>query len=389
MPPNPSSRCLLLACISAAAIFAWQEFIIHFRYDGQQSALFFTGGQLSVPPPLQAGTYLFQNSTGYDGQFYRYVAHDPFFRRYVARNVDDPRSRYGRILVPILAWAVSGGQDRFIDRAYQFIVVALCTVGVYWTCCWLSLSGCPPIWGVLAFLLLPATLASIERLLVDGPMCALFAGQLYYTRLGRGRAMYIIAALAPLIRETGILILAGILAAAAFGKCWKRFAVFATAALPTAAWTLYVAAHTGPTGAMHNFARPVFGLFVRLLTVSHDYPGSDKSLYVFMQTIDFLALAGYIFCLALAAKWLWVSKTKWCDPIKLTIAFFLFMALLMGHPEPLMSAYAYGRTLSPLILWVALLGLASRKWAALVPPLLVSAGVAIYPAYSTLRAIGA
>lgn len=47
------------------------------------------------------------------------------------------------------------------------------------------------------------------------------------------------------------------------------------------------------------------------------------------------------------------------------------------------------RPLSRLILWVALTGLAFRKWAAVVTAMLVSAGVAIYPAYSTLRAIGA
>lgn len=387
MPHSLSSRCLLLACISAAAIFAWQEFIIHFRYDGQQSALFFTGGQLSVPPPLQAGTYLFQNSNGYDGQFYRYVAHDPFFRRGFERYVDDPRYRYGRILVPLIAWSISGGQDRLIDRAYQITVLAFCALGVYWTCGWLQLSDAPPVWGMVVFLLLPATLSSIDRLLVDGPLCAVFAGQMYYTKLGRGNALYFIAAIAPLIRETGIVILAAVLAAAILEKHWRRFAVFTTAALPILAWSLYVAPRTHGTTATRLFEKPVIGLFLHLFTVNHDYPGLDKSLYLLMQTVDFLALAGYILCLALAAQWLWAHRGEWRDPVNLTVAGFLFLGLLLGHPYYFASPYAYSRPLSPLILWVALLGLASRKWAALVPPLLVSAGVAIYPAYSTMRAI--
>lgn len=370
-----------------AAILIWQQFVIQFRYGGLQNSLFFTGGGLSVPAPLETGTYRFRNSNGYDGQFYRYVAHDPFFRRGFDRYIDDPRYRYGRILLPLIAWAVSGGQDQWIDMAFQLTVVAFCGLGVYWTCGWLSFSGCPPVWGLGAFLLLPATLASVERLVLDGPLCALFAGQLYHAKLGRWRALYAIAAIAPLIRETGILILAGILAAAAWERHWRRFAVFTTAAIPTMAWTLYVAAHTGATGAIHIFTRPVLGLFVRLFTVIHDYPGLDRSRYIFMQTVDFLAMAGYILCLGLAAKWLWTERTKGQHGVNITVALFLLLGLLLGNPGHLLSAYGYGRPLSPLILWVALTALAARKWAALVPPVLVSASVAIYPAYSTLRAI--
>jgi hypothetical protein len=388
MRSRPPSRCVLLACLSVAAILGWQEFLVHFRYGGVQTALFFTGAG-SVPPPLQVETYRFPNSGGYDGQFYRYVAHDPFFRRGFSRYIDDPRYRYGRILVPIIAWAASGGQDQWIDRAFQLTVVFFCGLGVYWTCRWISLSDCPPLWGAAAFLLLPATLASAERLVLDGPLCALFGGYLYYARLGRWKAMYVIATIAPLVRETGILILAGILAAAFFEKRWGSFAVFCTAAVPTLAWTLYIAPHTPSAGAIHIFQRPVTGLFLRLFTVIRYYPGLNKSRYLFMQSMDFLAMAGFILCLALAAKWIWKYKIKRRDGVVFTVASFLLLGLLLGHPGHLMSAYGYSRPLSPLILWVVLMALESRKWTALVPPALVSAGVAIYPAYATLRALEA
>ena len=387
MPRNLSVRCLWLAGISLAFMLGWQEFIIHFRYGGVQNALFYTGALRPIPPQLRAGTYTFPSSSGYDGQFYRYVAHDPFFRRGFNRYVDDPRNRYGRILVPILAWAVSAGQDRLIDRAYQLVAVAFCALGVYWTCGWLALRGWRPVWGVPAFLLLPATLASLDRLLVDGPLCAMFAGQIYYARLGRWRGTYVIAAAAPLLRETGVLILAGVLTAAAIEKQWRRFAVFATAAIPVSLWTLWVAAHTPPTGATHNFEKPVVGLILRLFTVTRDYPGLDKSLYPVMQTIDFLAIVGYLGSLAIAATWLWTRREKWEAQIIVTVAVFLLMALLLGHAGYLLTPYAYGRPLSPLFLWVALEALSSRNWAAIVPPGLVSLGVAIYPAYAAVRAL--
>ena len=200
------SRCVLAACFSAARDTRRQEFVIRFHYQSLQTGLFYTGSRFPAPPPLRAGTFVFQNSTGYDAQFYRYVAHDPFMRRGFDRYMDDPRHRYGRILVPLIAWAVSGGQDRWIDTGYRLTVAAFCALGVYWTCCWLVLSACPAVWGAAAFLLLPATLASVDRMLLDGPLCAVFAGYLYYTRVRHRKAVYAIAAIAPLIRETGILL---------------------------------------------------------------------------------------------------------------------------------------------------------------------------------------
>ncbi len=387
MPHRPPVQCLWLALLSALAILAWQEFVIHYQYGGLQSGLFCTGAKFMVPPPLQPGTYLVPDSYGYDGQFYRYVAHDPFFRRGFATYMDDARHRYGRILLPLIAWTLSAGQDRWIDRAYQFTVVAFCALGVYWTCAWLSLAGAAPLWGAAAFLLLPATLTSIDRLLIDGPLCALFAGSLYYIRTGRWKAVYVIAVLAPLVRDTGILILAGLMAAALLERRWRHIGEFATAAIPALLWTRFVRERTSPSTALSIIEKPVTGLFRALLHVRHDYATLSKSLYVVAQTIDFLALTGYILCLALAAKFLWDHRKQWRDPVHLTVAAFLLLGLALGNPTHLQSAYGYARPLSPLILWVALIALASRKWLALIPPVMVTAGVAMYVASSTLRAV--
>ena len=54
-------------------------------------------------------------SRGFDGQFYHYMAHDPLLTHGMAGAVDLPRLRYGRILVPALAYAVAFGRP---DRAH-------------------------------------------------------------------------------------------------------------------------------------------------------------------------------------------------------------------------------------------------------------------------------
>jgi hypothetical protein len=362
--------------------------LIRYRYHGLQSGLFCTGSLQRVPPPLRPDTYLFEGSVGYDGQFYRYVAHDPFFRRGFAADVDDARLRYERILIPFVAWAVSGGQDRFIDRVYQFTVVLLCALGIYWTCGWLRVSGCPPAWGIPVFLLLPATLTSLDRMLTDGPLCACFAGYMYYATIGRWKAVYLIAAVAPLIRETGVLILAGVLAGAFLHKRWRHIMIFATALLPTLVWFSFVADHTG-VSSLNNMQKPVVGLLLRLFTIPGNYPGWSGFALAALQAVETLAIAGYIFCLGLAAIWIWQKRAEWRCPVIISIACFVVLGMLLGTPFYLLNAYGYARPLSPLFLWIALIALVSRKWAALIPLVLVSSAVAIYPAFSTWQAMGA
>ena len=77
---------------------------MHFNYAGNWTALFMTGDLSPTPPAELPRTYVFPGSYGYDGQFYRYVAHLPWFRADWARYFDSPRMRYYRILVPALAW---------------------------------------------------------------------------------------------------------------------------------------------------------------------------------------------------------------------------------------------------------------------------------------------
>lgn len=380
---------LLAALLAALSILTWQELVIRYHYHGNQTALFCTGSKFDVPPELRQGTYVFANSPGYDGQFYRYVAHDPFLRKGFANSIDAPRYRYGRILIPLIAWAVSGGQQQLIDRAFQFTVAAFCALGVYWTCSYLLLEGCAPVWGLAVFLLVPATLTSVDRLLIDGPLCALFAGFLYYTRLDRSKAVYAIALLAPLIRETGFLLLAGVVGAAILKKQWKRAAVFATAALPALLWARFVAAHTRPGAAIAIFEKPVIGLFIRLFTV-RAYPGASGSVYPLLQSLDFLSMAGYIICLAIAIRWLWsLREERWAAP-GIAIACFVLLALALGNQEHLADTYGYARPVSPLILWIMLRATARRAWAILISPLLVSAGVGVYlvsPAWSIVKGL--
>jgi hypothetical protein len=225
-------------------------------------------------------------------------------------------------------------------------------------------------------------------MLVDGALCALFAGYLYYLRLGRFRAVYIITLLAPLVRETGFLLLAGVLLAALAERQWRRMLVFSTAATPALLWSWYVTAHTAPSQVYGIFGRPVFGLFVRLFTLRAD-PASGFVRPVIL-TVDFLAMAGFILCLAMAARWIWSRKEERLAASSITVGCFVLLGLLLGSPVQLLDAYGYARPISPVLLWVALQSVVRKTWAGLAPPLAVSLSVGMYcvpPALSIVRGV--
>src|SRR5262245_44209230 len=94
-------KCALIAFVSTLLVFGWTAARVHYMFGGNWTALFYTGADLSVPRDLDARTYRVA-SVGYDGQFYRYLAHDPFLAKGYASYVDSPRLRFGRILVPFL-----------------------------------------------------------------------------------------------------------------------------------------------------------------------------------------------------------------------------------------------------------------------------------------------
>src|SRR5438067_9394654 len=104
--------------LSIFLCFAWQAFVVHGGRDGNWTSLFSTGSRYPVPPLLFPHTYVIPNSDGYDGQFYRYMAHDPLLSRGFTAYIDDARYRYARILILGIAYVLALGQDPAIDWTY-------------------------------------------------------------------------------------------------------------------------------------------------------------------------------------------------------------------------------------------------------------------------------
>jgi len=139
--------CILVAIAAILPVSVWTVARIQYAFGGNWTAPFTTGTVSPVPPELAGGTYHVEG-TGYDGQFYRYLAHDPFLRRGYARYLDSPQLRARRLLVPALAWLFASGRDEWIDKAYIAVEMLFVGLGVYWCARLLAGRGRPAAWGL-------------------------------------------------------------------------------------------------------------------------------------------------------------------------------------------------------------------------------------------------
>ncbi len=354
--------CLLYALCAMLAVLSWQAATVQFNYGGNWTALFMTGEFHPPPPQLAGHTYVFKASTGYDGQFYRYVAHAPWYRADWARYYDSPRLRNERILAPALAWLLAAGQDQYVDGAYIALILCWVWLGTYWLGRYAADEGRHPAWG-LAFLLLPATLTSIDRMTVDVAMAALSVAFVRYAKKESSARLYLVLVLAVLVRETGALLIAGQCWYDLAGRRWRRAAGFATAILPAAAWYAYIWNRTAALAAAHPEKHPHHASFWRL-----QYPGAGMLMKLFqpdqypfspwlnhgLQVADALALCGFATLIAMAV---WSLRQRPWDVEQWAMLGFVALALATSPADFWGQVYNYGRPFTPLVFLAAL-----RPW---------------------------
>ncbi len=330
----------IFVAIAVALAIAWQFAVVERKYDGNWTGLYYTGAQGALPPQLAGeDVYRFPGRTGYDGQYYHYIAHDPWMLRGIEKYVDNPSLRWRRILLPGLAWLLAFGQDEYVDSVYFGLVLAFVALGAWWTG-----KALGPMWAP-AFLLVPAVLVSLDRMTVDVSTAALTVGALVQP--------WVALPLAGLSRETGLVL---IFAVAIARKNWR----FLLCALPALAWYGYVHVHTGADQtAWLGFG----GLFERTLHPIQ-FPVTSHWLRA-AAALDYLALLGIWTGIVLCTFLRRLGTAEW-----IAILFASF-ALCLGKRDIWADAYAFGRTLSPLLIALAMIAVRDRKPAFALPLLLV------------------
>ncbi len=364
--------------IAACALFLlWQFLTVHYNRGGNWTALFLTGKSLAIPRDLAPGTYEFPGK-GYDGQMYRYEAHDLFTRQGYVKYIDGPAQRFHHLLVPALAYLLVAGYQPWIDGSYIAVIAIFALLGAFWLSRWAVLTGRHPAWA-LGFLLVPATLISMDRLTIDISLAAFTAAFAYYWRTAAWTRLFIVLLLACLARETGVLLAGGCCLADLFNRRIIRAVAWASSALPAFVWYVYV---RGAFPEQTHFGVPTWvadriagGIFFRMLHPLH-YPLS-RLLDAVARSGDVIAFAAVLAAALLAILLL---RARPLDPVATTAILFVVVILVMTEPVFWNDVNTHARIFSPLLLLVAM-GLMNGTggerwlkipwWIGLVPAILV------------------
>jgi len=349
----------LLACI-------WLIADVEIVDAGHLNGLFYTGKNAKLPPAIDSQTYRVQDQYGYDGEFYYLIAHDPLNHRGFLAYVDTPRYRWRRIGLPALAHLLAFGKDAWIDQAYVGLQLLLVFLGAWWLARYAQLLGRSVVWGV-AFLVIPAVAVSLDRMTVDLPLAAVCVGLLYYSRNHSGPRWpaYVLLVAAPLIRETGIVL---IVAWCLFWLIKKdRSAAIdgALCALPAIGWWAFVVFHTAPDVTSFSGGIPFRGLVTWTVHAISDPmavygPRANAVLELVALAGIWLAFGLTVYTVVQRASGAYGRGGGWEMPEIIAIAFTAF-ASIIGYQDIWASAYGIGRTLSPLLIALAAIALRDRR----------------------------
>ena len=369
-------KALLAGLLAVSVTFAWQALVIHYTYAGNWSAWFCTGGNLPQPPlAASEHLYVFKRSNGYDGQYYHYIAHDPFCRRETDRYLDAPRLRYRRILMPGLAYLAAMGQDRAIDAAVFAVNLFAIFMGVYWSSRYAVHWGYGAAWGLL-FLLVPAVLVSLDRFVVDPALAALTVGFALYVIEDNPPGVFAVLLFAPLARETGVVLVAAQCGSLLMQRRLRSFLLFASSLLPALAWYAFVSTHVRAEDTTRWFAWPPLARMLRAMLHVTPYPfiPSVKST---AQATDIMAFLGVLLAIALG---LYLPKLKLPLPFLFAMGFLAVFAALLGRPV-WVDAFAFSRVVSPLVVLVALSAYPARSWIRFLPLALIDPRIGLQLSY--------
>lgn len=386
---------LKTATLAAVLVFAWWVMAVHYAHGGQWTALYCNGSRFVFPPWLEQQEPIARDDSpiGYDGQIFHILAHRPWPLHDLLPYLEPQRLRYQRILIPVLAHTLALGQQGWIDFSYFAVILLTLAAGVYATARLAELRGASAWWG-LAFLLLPSSLSSIDRMLVDGPLVAAVAGFAFCRETGRWRPAALLAAAAPFIRETGLFLPAAAALAAFAGGGLRPAARWLATAVPFGLWMAVLSPLKG--GPAMTFAGP-FRSVVRLLAQDFAMP-VPGGLELLLRATALLALAALLTAAVAAIHQTWRQHNSLAlgprSALWICAALFAVAAGLTCHSDPRHAwddFYAFGRVFSPIFLAVFLDWLeAGRPWSAALLMLAASARMALQfasPAFRILRGL--
>jgi hypothetical protein len=347
-------------------------YLYSLKFNKNITGFMVIGDYFQAPQYWNPQTVIHKGSVGYDGQFYYYIAHDPFVLSGSYTHIDFPAYRYQRIIYPLTVWLVSFGQWALLPYmmvAVNFFSILLGTFLVikilnhYGSSPWWSLLY-PSFWGFLLCLL---------RCLPE-PLAITFVVMAVYAWLKEKQGWQIISlSLAGLTQETTLLVAMAFWLTALHKKKYQQSAYLILPFLSYGAWQLYLFSRFGTfsfLGGTQNFGFPFWGLLqkiVLLLQAGLSYETLSELLYLagtlvlivvaFSQVLKrrnplTLSFAGYALMVALLNRLIWVEPWSYG---RATLGLLTFNLLIFTKEKSRINLLP--ALLSPLILLLSLISM--------------------------------
>ncbi len=373
-------ECLMCAVLAVVLGSAWQITLVYSLYGGNWSALFYHGTDAGGVPnePAFQNTYVFPDWSGFDGQYYRIIAHDPFLTRGYLGHIHMPMMRYRRILVPLMAFALACGRQPYIDAGFIATMLLFFFLGVYWLARYAELFGRSAQWG-WAFLLAPATLAGLERGAIDTALTALTIGFALYLREQSRYRLFLVLVMAGLCRETGLCLCLACAGASLLKRNWTMLALSCASLLPALAWYGYVQMHIPADPGTNMFRLPLTDLVQNVLHHDVNYVNHGGS---FVQVAYYVAVLGVLLAFLLSIRF---AFNDWTSAERLAALAFTMTGLLLQPSGLWVQPYHFGRVLAPLLVLLGLRFFVTGDWRNALPACMVSPAILLVSAASALR----
>ena len=218
------------------------------------------------------------------------------------------------------------GQPRYVDPCFFAVTLAFLFAGAYWlsrSCVHYRLH---PAWG-LCFALTPGVLTSIDRMTIDlaREPCAWGFG--LYAAAEPSWKVFPVLVLAPLVRETGLLLILGYCLFLLLKRHWIRALWCSTAAVPYLGWVLFVHRRTAPDFTTWVSFYPLSGLIHRTLQPVQ-YALSSRWV-VTAAILDYAGVLGIWVALALTVTLAW----RRFGPIEIALAASTLAVTLATKPD--------------------------------------------------------
>jgi hypothetical protein len=355
-----------LACLFAGAVFTWS--LAFFYLPGQGFTYLIQFGDVHheryLPELKAANHYEMPKSIGYDSQWYAQIAMRPHLGDPALKTaVDGLAYRARRILFPIVAWLLAGG-----NAVRAMNIYSLENVVSWYLLALLLFRWFPPVsWGNVgrwaAVLFSFGLVFSVTRALLDGPSLLLVAVGIALVESRRPWLAAVVLAVTGLGKDTNILCGSALpLPASRDGRAWAvAIGRVALVLLPLVIWMYWVRRWVGPGDDIgtRNFAAPFAGLIRKLENIASLLAAGGRAREVARH--DLYVLVG-----ALAQFLFFAFRRRWRDPWWRVGASYAVLMVFLGDAVWENYPSAAARVLLPMTLAFNVLVPKGRGWALLL-----------------------